>query len=56
MILCGLGQPLVGWMIDNFKEAHLLSEAYRSGLSIVTVMIVLATVLFGLVYKEKRLA
>lgn len=56
MILCGLGQPLVGWMIDNFKEAHLLSEAYRLGLSIVTVMIVLATIFFGLIYKEKRLA
>ena len=56
MILCGLGQPIVGYMIDSFKEAHLLSEAYRSGLSIVTVMIVLATILFGLVYKEKRLA
>ena len=56
MILCGLGQPVVGYIIDNFKEAHLLTEAYRSGLSIVVVMILSATVLFGLVYKEKRLA
>ena len=56
MILCGLGQPLVGYMIDKSQKTTLLAEAYRSGLSIVTVMIVLATILFGLVYKEKRLA
>lgn len=56
MILCGLGQPLVGYIIDKSKEVNLLTEAYRSGLSIVVVMILSATVLFGLVYKEKRLA
>ena len=56
MILCGLGQPIVGYIIDKHQETRLLAEAYRSGLSIIVVMILSATVLFGFAYKERRLA
>ena len=56
MILCGLGQPIVGYIIDKHQETRLLAEAYRSGLLIIVVMILSATVLFGFAYKERRLA
>ena len=54
MILCGIGQPMIGCVIDRFNQTHLLAESYRVGLSVVAILIFVSVALFGVFYKEKR--
>lgn len=53
MTVCGLGQPIVGWIIDGVSSTHTLSESYRLGLSIIPIMLIITTACVARFFKEK---